>query len=159
MVNRTCPIGGLALKSSLNLPTSFMCSANCFYFLSKSPTLDGWPPALDLPPSDEARRTNMTDSTIRRRIPTEKSDLNDSDEHHVPDNTAKGGLSIIGILRAILITLVLSSALSWFITGDSVLWGWSPWWSKPGVLKSWIVSELEIFQIVHRRLVTNQRRK
>jgi hypothetical protein len=71
--------------------------------------------------------------------------VNDSDDDDITDHKSSGGLSIVGILKVLLITFVLSSALSWFITGDSFLWGWSPWWSRPGVLKSWIVSGLLSF--------------
>ncbi|KAF1811488.1 cytochrome b5, partial [Eremomyces bilateralis CBS 781.70] len=34
--------------------------------------------------------------------------------------------------------LLLSSALSWFVTGDSVLWGWRPWWSRGDALGAWL---------------------
>ena len=50
------------------------------------------------------------------------------------------GFGVMDILRILGGLVLLSSALSWFITGESVLWGYKPWFSQWGQVQSWIVS-------------------
>ena len=56
-----------------------------------------------------------------------------------PKPTAQPGFSVVDVVRMVLGILLLSSVLSYFITGDSVLWGWRPWFVRPEVLKQKMV--------------------
>lgn len=47
------------------------------------------------------------------------------------------------ILRIVGGLFLLNCLLSYFITNDSVLWGWRPWFVRPGVVKSYFVSLTE----------------
>jgi hypothetical protein len=49
------------------------------------------------------------------------------------------GFSILDILKIFFSLITVSSALSWFITGDSVTWGYSPWWTKTDVVLRYFV--------------------
>ena len=51
----------------------------------------------------------------------------------------KNGLGVTDILRILGGLLLLNCALSYFVTNDSVAWGWRPWFSKPSQLQSWLV--------------------
>jgi len=35
---------------------------------------------------------------------------------------------------------LLNCLLSYFVTNDSVLWGWRPWFVRPGAVMSYVVS-------------------
>jgi hypothetical protein len=62
-----------------------------------------------------------------------------------PKSNEKGtGLSTVDILRIIAGLLLLNSSLSYFIMGDSFLWGYRPWFILPRVLMQWIVSSISI---------------
>ncbi|KAI9777888.1 MAG: hypothetical protein M1835_005113 [Candelina submexicana] len=47
-------------------------------------------------------------------------------------------ISILDVLRVSGGIFLLSSALSWFVTNESILWGYRPAWTRPAVVKSWI---------------------
>ncbi|KAL8786540.1 MAG: hypothetical protein Q9195_008171 [Heterodermia aff. obscurata] len=51
-------------------------------------------------------------------------------------------ISLLDILRLLTGLLLLSSSLSWFITGDSLLWGYRPALTRPSRLKAWLVHPL-----------------
>jgi hypothetical protein len=44
------------------------------------------------------------------------------------------------ILRILGGLFLLNCLLSYFITNDSVLWGWRPWFVRPGVVMRYLVS-------------------
>ncbi|KAG7005317.1 cytochrome P450 [Physcia stellaris] len=46
--------------------------------------------------------------------------------------------SVLDILRVLAGLLLLSSSLSYFITGDSVFWGYRPPLTRPARLKAWL---------------------
>lgn len=46
-------------------------------------------------------------------------------------------LGILDILRLALGLFLLSSLLSYFITNDSILWGYRPWFTRPSVISRW----------------------
>lgn len=49
-------------------------------------------------------------------------------------------LSLLDILRVLGGLFLLSSTLSYFITGNSILWGYRPALTRPAQLKAWLVS-------------------
>jgi hypothetical protein len=54
--------------------------------------------------------------------------------------TKKGsGFGVTDVLRILGGILLLNCALSYFVTSSSLTWGWRPWYSKPGVVASWLV--------------------
>ena len=58
-----------------------------------------------------------------------------SDEDEGPSH-----LSLLDILRVLGGLFLLSSTLSYFITGNSILWGYRPALTRPAQLKAWLVS-------------------
>jgi hypothetical protein len=55
--------------------------------------------------------------------------------------TAKktSGFGVTDVLRILGGILLLNCALSYFVTSSSLTWGWRPWYSKPGVVATWLV--------------------
>ena len=51
----------------------------------------------------------------------------------------KSGFSFTDVLRVLGGILLLNCTLSYFVTSSSLTWGWRPWYSKPGVVASWLV--------------------
>jgi hypothetical protein len=100
----------------------------------------------------------MDDNTVRRRADasTPQSPKDESSDPQSPPKTrqkidkkppsrAGGGVGIMTILRVVGGLALLSSAMSWFITGDSVLWGWKPWFFSMSAMESWLVRFFNIF--------------
>ncbi|THV92973.1 cytochrome b5 [Aureobasidium pullulans] len=50
----------------------------------------------------------------------------------------KSGFSFTDVLRVLGGILLLNCTLSYFVTSSSLTWGWRPWYSKPGVVASWL---------------------
>ena len=50
-----------------------------------------------------------------------------------------GGLGVVDVLRILGGLFLLNCCLSYFITNDSVLWGWRPWFVRPNVVARWLV--------------------
>lgn len=46
------------------------------------------------------------------------------------------------VLRILGGLFLLNCLLSYFITNDSMLWGWRPWFVRPGVVMRYFVSHL-----------------
>lgn len=46
-----------------------------------------------------------------------------------------GALDVVRVLGGL---LLLSSALSYFVTNESITWGWRPWFSRPDMVRAWI---------------------
>lgn len=66
----------------------------------------------------------------------------------------EGGFGVLDALRIIGGLLLLNCLLSYFITNDSVLWGWRPWFIRPKVLQRWWVrrtypSNIELWNSTH----------
>ena len=53
--------------------------------------------------------------------------------------TASDVIGIYDILRLVFGLFVVSCALSFFVTGDGLFWGYRPWFTRADVLKAWIV--------------------
>lgn len=51
----------------------------------------------------------------------------------------KLGIGLLDVLRILGGLLLLNCAASWFITNESVAWGYRPWWSRPAQLKAYMV--------------------
>ena len=50
------------------------------------------------------------------------------------------GFGVMDALRILGGLFLLNCLLSYFITNDSVLWGWRPWFVRPNVLMRYMVS-------------------
>lgn len=77
----------------------------------------------------------------------ELSTSDEEDEQIKPAKEASeqdGGLGSIGlvdILRLIFLVIIISSGLSYYITSDSIIWGYQrPWFTRPQVLLRYFVS-------------------
>ncbi|KAI9660488.1 MAG: hypothetical protein M1821_009838 [Bathelium mastoideum] len=55
-----------------------------------------------------------------------------------------GGFGFLDVLRVLGGVLLLNTVLSYFITGDSVLWGYRPWWTRQGPLKAFMSGPLRL---------------
>ena len=53
-------------------------------------------------------------------------------------------LSIIDFLRIVAGLLLLNGLLSYFITNDSFLWGWRPWFVRPQVVSRWLKGPVDL---------------
>lgn len=51
-----------------------------------------------------------------------------------------GGVSVTDLLRLAVGVLVINCLMSYFVTNESVSWGWRPWFSKPRAVQAWWVS-------------------
>lgn len=58
------------------------------------------------------------------------------------EKSKAGGVSVIDVLRILGGLLLLNCLLSYFITNDSVLWGWRPWFVRPNALMARIVRRI-----------------
>ena len=54
-----------------------------------------------------------------------------------PQEDSSPTLSVLDVLRLLLGLFLLSSLLSYFITNDSILWGYRPWYTRPSVISRW----------------------
>ncbi len=89
--------------------------------------------------------------TARQRIrpgASDSSDSSDSDSQGKGPRPAKAyekspfrGISTLDILRVLGGIVVLNCALSWLVTGESVSWGYRPWFTKAGMVKAWWVRD------------------
>jgi hypothetical protein len=91
-------------------------------------------------------RVRMSTASVRQRNP--KSDLTSkttptTSADEVPDEVedASPVISVLDIIRIIFTLSVASCALSYYLTsGESVLWGYRPWLTRPQLLKAYFVS-------------------
>ncbi|KAK3725355.1 hypothetical protein LTR37_000325 [Vermiconidia calcicola] len=74
-----------------------------------------------------------------RKVPTK-----DADSAGVPaeyrdwKSREEAGLSVLDVIRIIAGLFLLNSLGSYFVTGDSMLWGWRPWFVRPRVVMRWM---------------------
>lgn len=64
--------------------------------------------------------------------------VSSSSKKNVEDLSNK--FRVTDVLRILGGILLLNCALSWFVTNNSIAWGWRPWFSKPGDVRAWMVS-------------------
>jgi hypothetical protein len=79
---------------------------------------------------EPARERTMSESKENR---TKESPKRDGGEEEI------GGFGILDLLRVLGGVVLLNCALSWFITGNSIAWGYRPWWSYPRQVQAWWV--------------------
>lgn len=60
---------------------------------------------------------------------------------------ASSGVSVSDVLRILGGIVLLNCALSYFVTNQSVTWGWRPWYSKPSEVKAWLVRNRNAYAI------------
>ncbi|KAL8889661.1 MAG: hypothetical protein Q9215_003071, partial [Flavoplaca cf. flavocitrina] len=46
--------------------------------------------------------------------------------------------SLLDILRLLLVGILLSTTLSYFITSESLTWGYRPSWTRPARIRAWL---------------------
>ena len=60
-------------------------------------------------------------------------------------------ISVLDIIRIIVTLCAASCALSYYLTsGESVLWGYRPWLTRPQLLKAYLVSHAQPFLSVKK---------
>ncbi|OAX80540.1 hypothetical protein ACJ72_05129 [Emergomyces africanus] len=91
---------------------------------------------------DLRQRSGRGHSSSRKKTGAE---LEDDDElDYSSPSTSTGFISILDVFRVILLLLVASSALSYYVTSDSLLWGYKPRFMRWGVLKSYIRGPIKL---------------
>ena len=83
----------------------------------------------NLPPKDPltAAKNDPSDSSSKPKVYT-------TDQDEGPNR-----LSLLDVLRVLGGLLLLSSTLSYFVTGNSILWGYRPAITRPARIKAWLV--------------------
>lgn len=93
--------------------------------------------------------TEVKDSSpppgARNNTSNEKERGRSSRRASSPEADDIGKVTVLDVLRVLGGVLLLNFALSWYITGESFLWGWRPWFSRPDGLKAWLVSCVHFF--------------
>ena len=82
----------------------------------------------------------MSDAGVRYRAPKPPTKATPSADS-VPDKVedAKPVISILDVFRLLLTLIGVSCVVSYYITsGDSLIWGYKPWFSKPGALVRYV---------------------
>ena len=87
-----------------------------------------------LPPKD---RNVVSPADDDQSNPTSKPKAYVSDPDEGPSR-----LSLLDVLRVLGGLFLLSSTLSYFITGNSILWGYRPAFTRPARIKAWLVRSL-----------------
>lgn len=72
------------------------------------------------------------------------SKLRTSEGSEAPSNSGGRGISVLDILRILGGAVLLSSALSFFVTGDSILWGFRPWYTRPDQILRWLQGPINL---------------
>lgn len=68
-------------------------------------------------------------------------DDSETNGSHAPQTSTKassGGFGFLDVLRILGGVFLLSSVVSYFVTGDSILWGYRPWYTQPSQLLRWV---------------------
>jgi len=82
-----------------------------------------------------ATHSNPNGTSPSSSSPAEKPSATDEDE-------GPSRISVLDVLRVLAGLILLSSALSYFITGNSVTWNYRPAFTKPARVKAWLVLSL-----------------
>ncbi|KAK5116502.1 hypothetical protein LTR62_008051 [Meristemomyces frigidus] len=88
----------------------------------------------------------MTDQQPRRRVIANNKDDGDvkTDYASTTSTEAAHSFSIIDILRIVAGLMLLNCLLSYFITNDSLLWGYKPWFIRPAVVLRYIQGPIHL---------------
>ncbi|KAI4247207.1 MAG: hypothetical protein L6R40_001550 [Gallowayella cf. fulva] len=70
--------------------------------------------------------------------PTHQHDVSPTSDPSSSDEQISRLPSPLDILRLTVGLLILSTALSYFITSDSLTWGYRPPWTQPARIKAWL---------------------
>ena len=81
--------------------------------------------------------TNMAE--VRQRAKAADPTVAPSEPPSSKPIKKSSGFGVTDVLRILGGILLLNAALSYFVTSSSLTWGWRPWYSKPGVVASWLV--------------------
>lgn len=84
------------------------------------------------PPLVSAKSSSPTTTTTTTTNAKPRVDFEDPDAH--PTITLLDGLRILVGLA------LLSGLLSYFVTGNSVVWGYNAWWTQPKAVAASLVS-------------------
>ena len=57
-----------------------------------------------------------------------------------PEAEEIGKVTVLDVLRGLGGLLLLNCVLSWSVTGDSLFWGWRPWFAQVKGIQAWMVS-------------------
>ncbi|KAH1498302.1 hypothetical protein LV164_006210 [Aspergillus fumigatus] len=78
----------------------------------------------------------------QRQVPAQSPSTSDKPTKSAsPRRSDDGGISVADIIRVLLTLVVASCGLSYYMTGESLLWGYRPWFTRWPVLVQYIVSQ------------------
>ncbi|GAB7354023.1 hypothetical protein MBLNU459_g4610t1 [Dothideomycetes sp. NU459] len=87
-------------------------------------------------------------SETRRRTNAAGSKTDDSSAAEPTTPAPKNaGVSVTDVLRILGGLLLLNCAISYFVTNESVAWGWRPWYSKPEALRAWLSGPVSLTDV------------
>src|ERR1700712_6098737 len=86
------------------------------------------------------RAGNQDSSATVPKVTTAGTALPDTKRTAKSATPKNGGVGVMDILRILGGLFLLNCLLSYFITNDSMLWGWRPWFVRPGVVMRYFVS-------------------
>ena len=86
------------------------------------------------------RAGNQDSSATVPKATTAGNALPDTKRTSKSATPKNGGVGVMDILRILGGLFLLNCLLSYFITNDSMLWGWRPWFVRPGVVMRYLVS-------------------
>ena len=95
----------------------------------------------------------MSAASIRQRNPKSESTAkatSTASAADVPDEVEEASpvVSVLDVLRIIVTLCAASCALSYYLTsGESVLWGFRPWLTRPQLLKAYFVSYAQGYRV------------
>ena len=92
------------------------------------------------------RSRNTLPPKYRKAVDTADDDRSNSTSKpkaYVSDpDDGPSRLSVLDVLRVLGGLFLLSSTLSYFITGNSIIWGYRPAFTRPARIKAWLVRNL-----------------
>ncbi|KAL1582376.1 hypothetical protein WHR41_08878 [Cladosporium halotolerans] len=83
-----------------------------------------------------------TDNDLRRRVGLQDKDAtgsqNEKSNKDKKSASSSGGVGVVDVLRILGGLFLLNCLLSYFITNDSVLWGYRPWFVRPAAVMRYL---------------------
>lgn len=84
-----------------------------------------------------------TDNDLRRRVGLQDKDAtgsqNEKNKQVKKAASSSGGVGVMDVLRILGGLFLINCLLSYFITNDSVLWGYRPWFVRPAAVMRYFV--------------------
>ncbi|KAI9846632.1 MAG: hypothetical protein M1838_001209, partial [Thelocarpon superellum] len=95
--------------------------------------------------SDDSRSNTLSPSASNGDNDNKKDGHygNDHENEHA-SSSSSSSFSILDIFRLLTGLLILNSALSYFVTNDSLIWGYKTHWLRPGAIQAWLRGPLEL---------------